>query len=866
MLRVGLIGYGRRGAVLASLLRSIAGAQLAAVGDGCATARDRAHAETGQPAFDPSSEGWPVDAPDLVLVATPAGSRATLLGQVVRPGVRTVLVEKPVALTLLECDQMQRACDAAGARLFVAHHWRFCADLAALRQIVQSGRLGKIDSIHATAFGNLLDQGCHLLDAIRWVLGGVAVQWATAQGTNDRNLLTRLGGPNTPVEPDPHHPAPMWTNADLALAGDVRVQLSCGPLVQRTNAPLGDWHERRFHIQGTRGSAECRPGHYLRLQIPGDDTPDMTLHPSSLDAATLAMLQAACDAVRHESSVATSASDARQTLEGLLLCGASLRDGVVALAPLPAHDNPYVEVAARREYSVARRPSPQGANQKLRFSVLIPLVEERGFGERCLQGWLAQQDFPAEGYELVVLDNGTAASLRERLRPTLRPQDRILLERGAGRSELFDCGARAALGEYVLLTESHCVPEPDMLREFDRYLQRYAVDGACCRSVPVCYNELARADAALFESGFRQFRRDDDWRKVNIHGFALRRDLYELVGGLQTRYHEYAEMVLAADLRDAGVRLGYAAGAAVQHHYRIGLQEIAECADGFVRGELQYLADHGKCDRIGFSFLEMRGGAGESATARRACARAEWERLRRDGRRGDFSAIGPLTDLARGELLDRWPGELASQLRLALATLACWWTRGDDDRLLAAYSRLFSAAVDRAWRRSRHLTQLPAARSTVTLSPADLPTDWLFGFYPVETSRDRRFRWSRPVAGIDLPLSPGEYVIEIETGGIRPWPGSLRWTMCGRPLASDDVEYATDRCKLRIAVPERLHAGRHTLGFSCLPWDVVEWRALGLPIFQFTCQRADSLSPADAPVLLAMPAAGVAAATEARAA
>lgn len=846
MPRIGLIGYGRRGNVLCGLLRALPDVALVAVGDVEAAARERAAGELGVPVFHPWSEGWPVPVPDVVLVATPPQQRAGLVARVVVPGVKAVLLEKPVALTLGEFDRIDRVCGAVGAVASVAHHWRFCPALRRLKEIVDAGRLGTVESVYATGYGNLLDQGCHLLDAIRWLLGRPTVQWAAAHGTNDREVLARLGGAAA-VQIDPHHPAPAWTSAELELTGDVRVRLETGPLLPRTNAPLGDWHERRFRIQGSLGSAECRPGHYLRLQIPGDDEADLLLHPSSLDAATVQLLQAVCDTARTVAPAPVPLSETRGTLEGLLLCGVSLRDNTAAMAPLDARANPFAEISQQRRFAAERIVPIHLRSAARSFSVLIPLLEERGFGERCLQGWLAQAGLPAEAFELVILDDEANPDLTRRLRAQLRSHDRWLSSAGAGRAELYALGAREAQGLYLFFTESHCIPDTDCLREMDRYLREHAVDGACCRSVPVCYNALARADAAQFELGFRQFRREADWRKVNIHGFALRRDVYQLVGGFQDRYDQYAEMVLAAELRDAGARLGYAAGAAVQHHYRVAIHEIAACADGFVRGELQYLSEHGTTDRIGFSYLEMCAATVESRAAGTECRRHEWQQLRRRVLRGDFSAWPLFWVLGRAMLQEGWLGDAWARYELWRSRWACWRARHDDDLLQAAHARLFAAAVRDAWRRLRHTIARPApVRSEFDCGPDQLPADWLYGFYPLEAIEGRHFRWTRPAAGIDLPIPPGDYEIVIDTGCLRPWPASLRWTLCGRPIPDADIHRAADRCHLRIKAPPLPPGMRRTLGWSCLPWDVPSPRPLGLPVFRVMCRPCGGATAAGA--------------------
>jgi predicted dehydrogenase len=851
-MKVGIIGFGRRGETFWRLLRDLPAMQLVAVGDVDPAARQRAEADTGLPVFDSAVQLWPDETPDLAVIATPAAGRAPLIERVAASGVQGILTEKPLALTLSEADWVLTACTSRGVALSVGQHYRFCPELRTLRALVLTGELGRIESLQATGVGSLLDQGWHLLDACRWLVGGPRVVWAAAQGTNDRDLLARLGDRLAPEQGDPHHPGPLWMSAQLALDGDVRIWLETGLLSQKTGAVLGDWHERRIWVQGTNGSAECRPGHYLRVWRGGGAPLNVELEPASLDAATQQMVLEIGGALETGGEVPSPAADARQTLEGLLLCIESLRRQGVAAAPLAAADDPLRDFGVERPLPAADGPSRaavsvrSSASNAPRYSVLIPLTEDRGHAEECLSGWWRQESFPAANYELLLLNDGTRDELAVRFAPRLRQQDRILRVEGAVRPKLYDLGARAARGEFLVLTESHCVPEPDFLRELERFLRRYDYDGACGRSIPVCHNNFARADAAAFETGYQQFLAEDDWRKVNIHAFALRRECYRRVGGFQPRYELFAEMVLAADLRDAGVRLGYAAGAAVRHHYCMSLRELIEFVDTFIRGELAYRLDHGLPERIGFSHLTLCERPVESEAALRACLRAEWERLRTDAPRGDLSALGEIVTLCRRLSRVGRMGRWRAAARLGLAVLRCWLTQGRPQRLQQEYVRLFYAAAHYAWTRHAETVDLaPGPRPSLQWSIAQFPGEWLIGFHPVEEGEGRMFRWSHPVAGIDLPLSAGEYDITIDCGGIRPWPASLRWSLDGREIPSHAIEYETEVCRLRVRIEPVQRASRRTLGLVCLPWDVSDPRRLGLPVFEITCRRLDDPAAAE---------------------
>lgn len=98
---------------------------------------------SGVTAFDNLNGLFADSSLDLVDLCLPPGmhARATIaaLGQG-----RHVLCEKPMALTLAECDQMMAAAEASDRRLLVAHVLPFFPEYAAVRELVDTGRYGRL--------------------------------------------------------------------------------------------------------------------------------------------------------------------------------------------------------------------------------------------------------------------------------------------------------------------------------------------------------------------------------------------------------------------------------------------------------------------------------------------------------------------------------------------------------------------------------------------------------------------------------------------------------------------------------------------------------------------------------------------------
>jgi phthalate 4,5-cis-dihydrodiol dehydrogenase len=100
-----------------------------------------------------------------------------------------VIVEKPMALSLGECEAMNAAAEENGVKLLCGHTHSFDPPIRKIREIVKSGELGKLCMINtwnynefmyrprmkhelATSRGVVLNQGPHHVDIVRLIGGG----------------------------------------------------------------------------------------------------------------------------------------------------------------------------------------------------------------------------------------------------------------------------------------------------------------------------------------------------------------------------------------------------------------------------------------------------------------------------------------------------------------------------------------------------------------------------------------------------------------------------------------------------------------------------------------------------------------------
>ncbi len=159
---------------------------------------------------------------DAVMVAVPHHLHTPIALDCLRQGIH-VLVEKPMATSTAECHQLIQAAQSSGAKLAVGLTRRFFDSNRLVKQIIDSGFLGKVerfeareavlfDRFKASPFtvlppsgGILWDTGPHTLDLLLWWLGDFdrIRYWDDARGgveANCRIEIRTTGGVEGMVE------------------------------------------------------------------------------------------------------------------------------------------------------------------------------------------------------------------------------------------------------------------------------------------------------------------------------------------------------------------------------------------------------------------------------------------------------------------------------------------------------------------------------------------------------------------------------------------------------------------------------------------------------------------------------------------
>ena len=86
---------------------------------------------------------------DAVAIALPNTLHVQSTELALAAGIKNILLEKPIANTVEEAEHIIKICEDAGATLLVGHHRRSSNRYQLLRQVIDSGKLGKIVGIQS---------------------------------------------------------------------------------------------------------------------------------------------------------------------------------------------------------------------------------------------------------------------------------------------------------------------------------------------------------------------------------------------------------------------------------------------------------------------------------------------------------------------------------------------------------------------------------------------------------------------------------------------------------------------------------------------------------------------------------------------
>ena len=207
-----------------------------------------------------------VNAPeiDAISICTPSGTHADLAIRALEAD-KNVVLEKPMAITVADCDRVIAAAERSRGKITVISQLRTSPDVVRAKEIVESDRLGKIVLVELNmryyrapeyfvgswrgtrkmdGGGALMNQGIHGVDLLQYIVGPVK---------NVKSIVRTLSH-NIEVE-------------DTAVAAIELDSGALGVIVASTATHPG--FDREIRINGTRGAIELREDRLVKIVVDG---------------------------------------------------------------------------------------------------------------------------------------------------------------------------------------------------------------------------------------------------------------------------------------------------------------------------------------------------------------------------------------------------------------------------------------------------------------------------------------------------------------------------------------------------------------------------------------------------------------------
>jgi len=153
---------------------------------------------------------------DVLSVCTWPQSHAEIVMRAVAAGVKGIMCEKPLGLQMSEVHAMVAAAAQHGCKLAGGHQYRFHDMFMKAADAIRAGRIGTVTQVKGNIASTVANNGPHLVDTVRFVLGDRRVLSVECTCVRSRNEVNR------------GFPAEDGALSMLAFEGDIVCSLQTG--------------------------------------------------------------------------------------------------------------------------------------------------------------------------------------------------------------------------------------------------------------------------------------------------------------------------------------------------------------------------------------------------------------------------------------------------------------------------------------------------------------------------------------------------------------------------------------------------------------------------------------------------------------
>ena len=280
MIRFALYGCGVISGTHARALVDVEGAELIACADlnpASAETFAEKHQIQALPDWNALLQNPDIDA---VCICTPSGTHAPLAIEALNAG-KHVVLEKPMGLTVAQCDDIIAAAEKSNKHITVISQLRTEPDIIRAKELIESGALGKIimAQLHMCYYrpesyfmgswrgtkamdggGALMNQGIHGVDLLLYLAGDVKSVYAVS-----KTLVRDIEVEDT-------------------LSAVLEFQSGATGVIQATTS-VYPGYPRRLDLNGDKGSITLEEGSVVKWDIQNNTKQDIVLQPTMFSSA-----------------------------------------------------------------------------------------------------------------------------------------------------------------------------------------------------------------------------------------------------------------------------------------------------------------------------------------------------------------------------------------------------------------------------------------------------------------------------------------------------------------------------------------------------------------------------------------------------
>lgn len=224
------------------------------------------------------------------------------------------------------------------------------------------------------------------------------------------------------------------------------------------------------------------------------------------------------------------------------------------------------------------------------FSIIIPTRGRHAQLSACLAS-LAEQEFPRDDFEVIVVDDGSVPPVDDCVAPfSARLDLKLLAQPNAGPAAARNRGAAAARGRFLAFTDDDCLPDAGWLNALADCFDAAPDALVGGRTVnALAGNAYSATSQLIIDVVYEHYNADEGGaRFFASNNFAAPAKLFRDAGGFDESFRCSEDRDFCDRWRARGLRLVYAPEAVVRHAHALGARSLWRQHFGYGRGAFRF--------------------------------------------------------------------------------------------------------------------------------------------------------------------------------------------------------------------------------------------------------------------------------------